>query len=167
MKARVAVHQHNTLPPDERGAIAPMLLALLQSLAEVPSSKRHSLQLRFQYQPRGEGLSQRRCTILDSLPSTSATARCSVPASTSTARITTAMSLCAGRVSREQGGHDRQEMSGSAAAPSILPGITIGEGAIVGAGAVVTKSVAAGDIVVGNPLARQVGNDLPQVAAGC
>jgi UDP-2-acetamido-3-amino-2,3-dideoxy-glucuronate N-acetyltransferase len=34
---------------------------------------------------------------------------------------------------------------------TILPGITIGEHAMVGAGAVVTKDVAAGKIVVGNP----------------
>lgn len=33
----------------------------------------------------------------------------------------------------------------------LLPGIEIGEGAVVGAGAVVTKSVLAGEIVVGNP----------------
>lgn len=33
----------------------------------------------------------------------------------------------------------------------ILPGITIGRGAKVGAGAVVTKSVKAGETVVGNP----------------
>jgi acetyltransferase-like isoleucine patch superfamily enzyme len=37
----------------------------------------------------------------------------------------------------------------------IFPGITIGEKAIVGAGAVVTKNVPPGDIVVGNP-ARSV-----------
>lgn len=34
---------------------------------------------------------------------------------------------------------------------TILPGIEIGQGAMVGAGAVVTKSVAAGLTVVGNP----------------
>lgn len=33
----------------------------------------------------------------------------------------------------------------------ILPGLTIGEGAMVGAGAVVTKSVPARSVVVGNP----------------
>ncbi len=33
----------------------------------------------------------------------------------------------------------------------ILPGITIGERAMIGAGAVVTKSVPAGAVVVGNP----------------
>lgn len=33
----------------------------------------------------------------------------------------------------------------------ILPGLTIGEGAMVGAGSVVTRSVPAGAVVVGNP----------------
>ena len=33
----------------------------------------------------------------------------------------------------------------------ILPGVTIGDGAIVGAGSVVTKDVAPGVTVVGNP----------------
>ncbi|MDO5561320.1 MAG: acyltransferase [bacterium] len=34
---------------------------------------------------------------------------------------------------------------------TILPGVTIGESAIVGAGAVVTKDVQAGTVVIGNP----------------
>jgi acetyltransferase-like isoleucine patch superfamily enzyme len=34
---------------------------------------------------------------------------------------------------------------------TILPGIEIGENAIVGAGSVVTSSVGAGEVVVGNP----------------
>jgi UDP-2-acetamido-3-amino-2,3-dideoxy-glucuronate N-acetyltransferase len=38
---------------------------------------------------------------------------------------------------------------------TILPGIEIGEGAMIGAGSVVTKSVAAGRTVVGNP-AREI-----------
>ena len=38
---------------------------------------------------------------------------------------------------------------------TILPGIEIGEGAMVGAGAVVTRSVGAGHTVVGNP-AREI-----------
>jgi acetyltransferase-like isoleucine patch superfamily enzyme len=38
---------------------------------------------------------------------------------------------------------------------TILPGLTIGEDALVGAGSVVTKDVAAGTVVVGNP-AKQV-----------
>lgn len=41
---------------------------------------------------------------------------------------------------------------------TILPGITIGEKAMVGAGAVVTKDVPAGAVVIGNPakIVRQV-----------
>ena len=38
----------------------------------------------------------------------------------------------------------------------ILPGITIGDDAVIGAGSVVTKDVGPGATVVGNP-ARQVG----------
>ena len=34
---------------------------------------------------------------------------------------------------------------------SLLPGVTIGEHAVVGAGAIVTKDVPAGVIVAGNP----------------
>lgn len=34
---------------------------------------------------------------------------------------------------------------------TILPGITIGENAMIGAGAVVTKDVSAGTVVIGNP----------------
>lgn len=39
---------------------------------------------------------------------------------------------------------------------TVLPGVSIGDGAVVGAGAVVTKDVAAGAVVVGVP-AKQVG----------
>ena len=37
------------------------------------------------------------------------------------------------------------------AGSTILPGLTIGENAVVGAGSVVTKDVPAGEIWVGNP----------------
>lgn len=41
---------------------------------------------------------------------------------------------------------------------TLLPGITVGENAMVGAGAVVIKDVPAGAIVVGNParIVRQI-----------
>jgi len=45
----------------------------------------------------------------------------------------------------------------------ILPGIKIGEGAVVGAGAVVTKDVAPFTIVAGNP-ARPIGQRNPDLA---
>ncbi|MBD2156187.1 DapH/DapD/GlmU-related protein [Leptolyngbya sp. FACHB-16] len=44
----------------------------------------------------------------------------------------------------------------------ILPGITVGEGAVVGAGAVVTKNVEAYTIVAGNP-ARVIGKRSPHL----
>jgi acetyltransferase-like isoleucine patch superfamily enzyme len=39
----------------------------------------------------------------------------------------------------------------------LLPGITVGERAMIGAGAVVTRDVPPGVVVVGNP-ARSIGN---------
>lgn len=44
--------------------------------------------------------------------------------------------------------HDRASIGGGA---TILPGVTIGYAAIIGAGAVVTRSVPAGAVIVGNP----------------
>ena len=49
--------------------------------------------------------------------------------------------------------------------PAIIGGIHIGEDAIIGAGAVVTKDVPAGAVVVGNP-ARRVGDSCGRRAAG-
>ena len=51
---------------------------------------------------------------------------------------------------------------------TILPGITIGRYAMVGAGAVVTKSVPDGAVVVGNParIVRYVGADDERAPAG-
>jgi len=44
-RARGAVHQHNTMPPDERGAIAPLLRALLILSGKARFSKRRFIAL--------------------------------------------------------------------------------------------------------------------------
>lgn len=43
----------------------------------------------------------------------------------------------------------------------IMPGVSIGEGAVVASGAIVTKNVAPYSIVAGNP-ARLIGNRFPE-----
>jgi len=48
----------------------------------------------------------------------------------------------------------------------ICPGVTIGDGAVVGAGAVVLSDVSPNTLVVGNPARRSSYADLTQVAAG-
>jgi acetyltransferase-like isoleucine patch superfamily enzyme len=50
----------------------------------------------------------------------------------------------------------------------ILPGVTLGRGAIVGAGSVVTRDVAPGDVVAGNPaqvIRRAPGDQPPEASA--
>ena len=66
-------------------------------------------------------------------PTTRATPRRGGPASNSAARCGSASDVWIG------GG------------AIILPGVTIGDGAVIGAGSVVTRDVAAGQTVAGNP----------------
>ncbi|GAB5517435.1 acyltransferase [Rhodopirellula baltica] len=49
---------------------------------------------------------------------------------------------------------------------TLLPGITVGQDAMVGAGSVVTSNVPPGSVVVGSParVLRQVGNDSPNLS---
>jgi acetyltransferase-like isoleucine patch superfamily enzyme len=46
----------------------------------------------------------------------------------------------------------------------IMPGVTIGEGALIGAGAVVTKSVPKYEIWVGNPARKLRDRDITSVS---
>jgi len=46
---------------------------------------------------------------------------------------------------------------------TILPGVVIGEGAMIGAGSVVTKDVPAGEVWVGNPACKLIDNPHPEL----
>ncbi|MBP2532436.1 maltose acetyltransferase [Agrobacterium tumefaciens] len=151
-RARKAVHQHNTMPPDERGAIAPLLRTLFNSVGEgafleAPFHCAYGFNITLGknvYLNAG-------CTILDS----------AMVAIGDGAMLGPAVQIyCAEHhldpVPRAQGieiakpvtiGRDVWIGGGAI----LLAGITIGDGAIVGAGSVVTRNVPPGVTVVGNP----------------
>ena len=148
----IAVHQHNTLPPNERGLVAPLLKALM---AECPDSA--MIQAPF-HCPYGFNISlgadvylNAGCTILDSAPVTIGAATMIGPqvqiycadhhrdATLRTQGLERARPVKIG---------EKVWIGGGAI---IMPGITIGNEAIIGAGSVVTRDVAAGATVVGNP----------------
>ncbi|ACP27321.1 putative transferase hexapeptide protein [Sinorhizobium fredii NGR234] len=151
-RARKAVHQHNTLPPDERGAIAPALKALFAAVAadcfvEAPFHCAYGMNITL-----GAGVYLNAgCTILDCAPVVIGDGSMLGPG---------VHIYCAEHhkdVALRRAGLeiDRPVTIGKdvwiGGGAIILPGVTIGDGAIVGAGAVVTKDVAAGVTVVGNP----------------
>lgn len=152
LKARNAVYEHNTLPPAERGRVGPALARLLGRVAEdamieAPFHCAYGMNITLEtgvYLNAG-------CTILD----------------TAAVRIGAGSMLGPG-VQIYCADHHRdpelralgQEIAypveiganvwiGGGAI--VLPGVTIGDRAIVGAGSVVTRDVAAGATVVGNP----------------
>ncbi|MBW4709059.1 sugar O-acetyltransferase [Roseobacter sp. YSTF-M11] len=149
--ARDAVHQHNTLPPAERGNIAPALAALLtarEAIIEAPFHCAYGINIEL-----GEHVFLNAgCTILD-CAKVVIEDRCQLgpnvqiycaehhtdPIKRSIEGLEIARPVHIGK---------RVWIGGGAI---ILAGVTIGEGAVVGAGSVVTKDVAAGQIVVGNP----------------
>ncbi len=151
-RARRAVHQHNTAPPDERKAMSPLLRALFASVAEgafieAPFHCAYGFNITLGanvYLNTG-------CVILDSAPVRIGDGAMLGPA---------VQIYCAEHhldpVARSQGieiakpvtiGRDVWIGGGAI----LLAGITIGDGAIVGAGSVVTRDVLAGKTVVGNP----------------
>ncbi|MGO4438621.1 sugar O-acetyltransferase [Rhizobium sp. RAF56] len=156
MKARAAVHQHNTLAPAERGNIAPALLSLFADAAadafiEAPFHCAYGMNISLGsrvYLNAG-------CTILD----------------TARVRIGNASMLGPG-VQIYCSEHHKDpalrrgglEIAGPVEIGAdvwigggaiILSGVTIGDRAIIGAGAIVTRDVAENTTVVGNP-ARDV-----------
>lgn len=151
-RARRAVHQHNTLLPDERGNMAPALQALFDEVAadaflEAPFHCSYGINITL-----GAGVYLNAgCTILDSAPVTIGDGTMLGPGvhiycaehhkdiALRRAGLEIARPVTIGKDVWIGGG------------AIILAGVTIGDGAIVGAGAVVRRDVAPGATVVGNP----------------
>ncbi len=151
-QAREAIHEHNTLPPRQRGNIGPALRDLLAEVAsdclvEVPFHCAYGVNISL-----GEGVYLNAgCTILD-------TAR--VRIGDSSMLGPNVQIYCAEHhkdaVQRKAGLEIAKRVEigknvwigGSAI---VLGGVRIGDGAIIGAGVVVTKDVATHTTVVGNP----------------
>ncbi|MFB9948725.1 sugar O-acetyltransferase [Rhizobium puerariae] len=151
-KARIACHVHNTMPPDERGAMAPALRALFgaapgSAFLEAPFHCAYGFNLFL-----GEGVYLNAgCTVLDTEP---------VRIGAQTMLGPSVQLYCADHhrdpVLRARGLEIARPITIGAdvwigGGAIILGGVTVGEGAIVGAGAVVTRNVPSGATVAGNP----------------
>jgi maltose O-acetyltransferase len=155
--ARRAIFEHNGLPPDERGDIAPALKALL---GEVGADVRIEAPFHCAYGFNvflGDGVYiNTGCTILDTAPVRIGARTMFGPsvhiycAEHHKDAVERAASMEIARA--VEIGEDVWVGGGAI----ILAGIRIGNAAIIGAGAVVTHDVAEGATVVGNP-ARSVG----------
>lgn len=149
--ARRSVHAHNTMPPDERGPIADELRSLLAGAGDVfieaPFHCAYGMNISL-----GNGVYiNSGCVILDSASVVIGEGSMLGPA---------VQIYCAEHhhdVALRKAGLERARpvtigknvwIGGGAI---ILGGVTVGDGAIIGAGSVVTRSVPAGQTVVGNP----------------
>jgi maltose O-acetyltransferase len=156
-RARDAVHEHNTMPPDARGAMAPKLQALFAEVGadvfiEAPFHCAYGFNIRLGdriYLNAG-------CAILDTA---------SVRIGSGTLLGPQVQIYCAEHhkdtARRREGLEIARPVEIGANAwigggAILLAGIRIGAGAIIGAGAVVTRDVAPGTTIVGNP-ARAIG----------
>lgn len=151
-RARIAVHAHNTLPPQARGTMAPALRALLASAPdsaffEAPFHCAYGFNISL-----GEGVYLNAgCTILDTAL---------VKIGDRSMLGPSVQIYCADHhrdpVLRSKGLEIARPVTIGAdvwigGGAILLGGVTIGDGAIVGAGAVVTRNVPSGATVAGNP----------------
>lgn len=152
VRARVAVHEHNTLPPGRRGDIGPALAKLLGEVApdaviEAPFHCAYGINIAL-----GEKVFLNAgCTILDTA---------SVRIGNRTMLGPNVQVYCPEHhkdpVQRQAGLEIARPVEIGAnvwigGGAILLGGVHIGDGAIIGAGAVVTKDVAANTTVIGNP----------------
>ena len=159
MAARRAVHEHATLDPDRRGAMGPGLRALLGGIGdgafiEAPFHCTYGFNIAL-----GDDVYiNAGCAIVDSAAVTIGARSMLGPA---------VQVYCAERHKDPARRAEGLELARPVAIGSdvwigggaiVLPGVTIGDGAIVGAGSVVTRRVAPGSIVAGNP-ARPLRHD--------
>lgn len=149
--ARAAVHQHNTLPPKDRGAIGPKLDQLINAKNAIIEAPFHCA-YGFNIELGDQVFLNAGCTILDCAKVTISD-QCQLgpnvqiycaehhqnPVKRSIEGLEIAHPVYIGK---------RVWIGGGAI---ILAGVSIGEGAVIGAGSVVTKDVAPGNVVVGNP----------------
>ena len=150
--ARQAVHQHNSQGPGDRGPVGQKLAALLcvdthDVFVEAPFHCAYGINITLH---KGVYLNAG-CTILDTAP---------VDIGAGSLLGPNVQIYCAEHhkdVEKRSGGLEigrpvsigKDVWIGGGAI--LLPGVQIGDGAIIGAGSVVTKRVAAGATVVGNP----------------
>lgn len=152
MRAREAVHEHNTLPPRLRGAISPALQRLFANTAEdamieAPFHCAYGINITL-----GAGVYLNAgCSILDTA---------SVRIGEGTMLGPHVQIYCAEHHQDQEERKRGLEIAKSVdigndvwigGAAVILGGVTIGDNAIVGAGSVVTRDVAASNTVIGSP----------------
>ena len=152
MRAQEAVHEHNSLPPRERGLLGPKLQQILGAAgADVKIEGLFHCAYGCNLFLGDRVYINVGCVVLD-------TARVEIGAGS---MLGPAVQIyCAehskGRERRAAGLEVAKPVTIGrdvwiAGAAVILPGVTIGDGAIVGAGSVVTRDVAADTTVAGNP----------------